>query len=224
MAVAMIRILVVDDHSLVREGLKLLLNTQVDIDVVGVARDGVEALEQVRKLKPDLVLLDISMPRMSGVEAVGLVREACPKTRVIMLSMYEKETYVRQSLAAGSSGYVFKGALSEELIDAVRTVIGGDYYFSRRVHSTVIEAYLNKSEAAPLQGGYDELSEREKQVFGLLVEGNSNKIIGEVLCVSAKTVEKHRANIVRKLGISSPLEMVKYAIRIGVIDPESWSQ
>lgn len=228
MTTRMIRVLIVDDHTLVREGLKLLLKPQADLEVVGMARDGIEALEQARKLQPDLVLLDIAMPRMNGVEAVGLICEASPQSRVIILSMYEKEVYARQALSAGARGYVFKGALSEELLTAVRTVVGGDYYFSRRIHAAMIENYLSNDAADALPGGYDELSEREKQVFRLLVEGNSNQGIGQILCVSAKTVEKHRASIVRKLGISNPLEMVKYAIRIririGIVDPDAWSQ
>lgn len=217
-----IRILIADDHALIREGLQMLLRTQADLDVVGAAGDGVEALEKVRHLHPDVLLLDIAMPRMNGLEVARMVREVAPSTRVIILSMYEKEAYARQALQAGARGYILKGGSSADVLEAVRAVKAGDFYFSSRIHAQVIRAYLETPGENPLLGEYELLSDRERQVFRLLVEGNSIAQIADILCVSYKTVEKHRGNISRKLGISNPVDMVKYAIRLGIVDAEFW--
>ncbi|KIH77776.1 two component transcriptional regulator, LuxR family [Geoalkalibacter ferrihydriticus] len=218
----MIRILIADDHTIMREGVRLLLETQADLKVVGEACDGVEALELARKLKPDIVLLDVAMPRMNGIDTTRMLREAVPGSRVVILSMFEKELYAHQALNAGAYGYVLKAASGEELLAAIRSAAAGNYYLCRRVHASVIQAYLAGERPAAATSEYDELSEREKEVFALLVQGNSTIQIGKVLCVSAKTVEKHRTAISRKLGISNPIELVKYAVRIGIVDPESW--
>ena len=163
------------------------------------------------------------MPRMTGVEAVSLIKQASPKTEVIILSMYEKEAYVHQAIKAGARGYVLKAAPSTYLLAAIRRASIGEFYLCPKIRSGVMEAYVDgHREEPPLEGGYDLLSDRERQVFLLLVEGNSTIQISDILCVSPKTAEKHRANIVKKLGISQPVKMVQYAIRIGVLDPESW--
>lgn len=218
----MIRLLLADDHTIMRDGLKLLLDTQADIQVVGEASDGVEALELARKLKPDVALLDVAMPRMNGIDVTRMLRDAVPETKVVVLSMFDKELYAHQALSAGAHGYVIKAGASEDLLAAIRSAAAGNYFLCRRIQASVIKAYLaNERHAAPASD-YDALSDREKEVFGLLVQGNSSVQIGKILCVSAKTIEKHRAAITRKLGINNPIEMVKYAVRIGVVDPESW--
>ena len=217
-----IRVLIADDHAIVREGLRQMLETQADIVVVGEAGDGLEALEQTRHLRPDVLLLDIAMPRMSGLEVVQLIREAIPKTEILILSMYEKEAYAHKVLGAGAKGYVLKGAPSKDLLDGIRAVHGGHYFLSSKMGASVIDSYLKVRDKEPASIGYDALSDREKQVFMLVVEGKSTVDIGDILCVSPKTVEKHRAGIAKKLGISNPVEMVKYAVAIGLVDPEIW--
>lgn len=218
----MIRVLLADDHVIMREGLRLLLETQADIKVVGEASDGVETLELARRLKPDVVLMDVAMPRMNGIDATRMLRDAVPQSRVVILSMFDKELYAHRALSAGAYGYVLKAGASEDLLTAIRAAAQGRYFLCRRIQAEVIESYLAQERPAAPASEYDALSEREKQVFLLLVQGNSLEQIGKILCISAKTVEKHRAAVIRKLGIGNPVEMVKYAIRIGVIDPESW--
>ena len=218
-----IRILIADDHTMVRQGVRQLVALQEDMALVGEAEDGAEVLHKVRSLKPDLLVLDINMPKMSGFEVISLALDAVPGLGIVILSMYETEGYAHRVFQAGAKGYVLKAAPSEHLLEAIRSVSRGEYYLSPKMRTSVINSYMagcRKEE--PLPGGYDELSERERQVFLLLVQGNSTNEIAEMLFVSPKTVEKHRANIVKKIGISQPVQMVKYAIRIGVIDPETW--
>ncbi|WP_305047122.1 response regulator [Geoalkalibacter sp.] len=218
----MIRVLLGDDHVIMREGLRLLLETQADLKVVGEAGDGVEVLEAARRLKPDVVLLDVAMPRLNGIDTTRMLREALPQTRVVILSMFDKELYAHRALSAGAHGYVLKAGASEDLLAAIRAAAKGHYYLCRLIQAEVIESYLTQDRPAAPATEYDSLSEREKQVFLLLVQGNSLEQIGKILCISAKTVEKHRAAVTRKIGTGNPVEMVKYAVRIGVIDPESW--
>jgi two-component system response regulator NreC len=216
------KILVADDHAVVREGLKQLLAGQPDMDVVGEAQDGQEALEKAKALRPDVTLLDIAMPRLSGLDAVRLIKEAVPETQIVVLSMYEKEAFVHQVFNSGALGYVLKAASSSDVIEAVRAAHRGEYFLSSKIRAEVIGTYLESRKEKPSVRGYDLLSDREQQVFRLMVEGNSTAKIADILCVSPKTVEKHRANVMKKLGVGDLLAMVKYAIKIGVIDPELW--
>lgn len=217
-----IRILLADDHALIRNGLRLLLEAHADMEVIDEAADGIDALKKTRKLRPHVVILDVAMPRMNGLEAAQLVHDFVPETRIIVLSMFEKESFARQALQAGASGYVLKGSSSSDIVAAVRAVHSGRYYFSSRIHADLIQSYIKNPRELPPRGKYELLTERERQVFGLLVEGNSNVDIAEILCLAYKTVEKHRGSIVRKLGMSNPVEMVKYAVRLGLIDPDFW--
>jgi two-component system response regulator NreC len=216
------RVLVADDHAIVREGLRQLLNSQRDMEMVGEAEDGREALEKAKSLRPDVTVLDIAMPRLSGLEAVRLIKEAVPNIQIVVLSMHKKEAYVHQVLDAGALGYVLKASPSSDVLEAIRAVYRGEYFLSSKIRAEVIGTYLESRREKPAVRGYDLLSEREQQVFRLIVEGNSTNRIADVLCVSPKTVEKHRANVMKKLGIHDVVAMVKYAIKIGIIDPELW--
>lgn len=220
-----IKIVIADDHAMLREGLGMLIQSQHDMDVVCEASDGIEALDAVRTHRPHLLLLDIAMPKINGLDAVRLVLQAVPTTKVIILSRYEKEAYVHQALNAGAMGYVVKGAASSDLLEAIRTVDKGKFYLSAPVQASVIESYLhNSQEKIQENESYEQLSEREKQVFHLLIQGNSSTKIGEILCISSKTVDKHRANISKKIGTENPIEMVQYAARIGILDPSFWGE
>lgn len=218
-----IRIALADDHALMREGLVLLLESQPDFEVVGQASDGVEALETARSCRPDVMLLDIGMPRMNGLETLELIRQAVPDTAVVILSRYEKEAYVHQALKAGALGYVVKGAPSADMLEAVRSAARGKHYLSSQVQASVIESYVEDRRTGPRKGQeIEHLSEREKQVFHLIVQGNTSHQIADILCISSKTVDKHRANIGRKIGIDNPVQMVQYALRTGMLSSDFW--
>jgi DNA-binding NarL/FixJ family response regulator len=217
-----IRILIADDHAIVRDGLRQLLNSQADMEVTGQAEDGREALKKVKTLRPDVILLDIAMPRLSGLEVITLIREASTETQVVVLSMHAKETYVQQVLASGALGYVLKASPSTDILEAIRTAHRGEYFLSSRLKAEVIGQYLKTRPMAAAVRGYELLTEREQQVFRLVAQGHSTAQIAEILCVSAKTVEKHRTSLMNKLGVHDRMELLKYAIKIGVVDPELW--
>jgi len=218
-----IKVLIVDDHEMVRTGLRQLLETENDIKVVGEASDGVAGLELAKELHPDVAVLDVAMPKMGGLETIGLMRQALPNVKIVILSMFGKESFAHEALRAGAHAYILKGAPSDDLLKAIRAAHAGRYYFSKEMHATVISSYVNRRQAEEVQSsGYHQLSDRERQVFRLLIEGNSTAEIAKILCVSGKTAEKHRTSVVKKLNISSPVEMMKYAIRIGLVDPETW--
>lgn len=216
------RILIADDHAIVREGLKQLLNSQKDMEVVGEARDGGEALEKARTLRPDITVLDITMPRLTGLDAVCLIKETVPETQIVVLSMHKKEAYVHQVFSSGALGYVLKASPSNDVLEAIRAAHRGEYFLSSKIRGEVIATYLQSRKEKPTVRGYDLLTEREQQVFRLIVEGNSTKQIADVLCVSPKTIEKHRANVMDKLDIHDLVGLVKFAIKTGIIDPELW--
>lgn len=217
-----IRILIADDHEIVRKGLRQLLSSEPDMEVVGEALDGKQALQMAKALHPDIVLLDIAMPHLSGLEAISLIRASVPETHIVILSMHSKETYVQQVLAAGAYGYVLKASPNTDVLMAVRAAYRGEYFLSSKLNADVIRAYIdNQSCKSPLRG-YDLLSDREQQVFRLVAQGHSTGQMAEILCVSQKTIDKHRSSIMGKLGIHDRMELLKYAIKIGVIDPELW--
>lgn len=216
------KILISDDHEIVRDGLKQLLSAQKDMEVAGEACDGQDTLAKAKSLRPDVLLLDITMPRLNGLETLCLLKDALPDLRIVVFSMHKKEAYVRQALAAGALGYVVKASPSAEVLAAIRAAYRGKYFLSHEINAEVIHAYLETQKTAPPSSGYSSLSEREQQVFRLMVEGNTTKQIADLLFVSPKTVEKHRANLMKKLGVRDLVDMIKYAIKINIIDPEHW--
>jgi DNA-binding NarL/FixJ family response regulator len=217
-----IRVLIADDHAIVRDGLHQLLKNQQDMEVAGEAEDGHQALERAKTLRPDVVLLDIAMPRLSGIEVIGLIREAVPDSQIVVLSMHAKETYVQQALAAGALGYVLKASPSQDILDAIRAAQRGEYFLSSRLQAEVIGKYLKAQQGVPSVRSYDLLSEREQQVFRLVAQGRSTNQIADILCVSPKTVEKHRTSLMNKLNVHDRLDLLKYAIKIGIVDPDLW--
>ena len=220
-----IRIVVADDHSILLEGLCFLLDSTHNIEVVAQAGNGLEVLEKVREHRPEVILLDIAMPEINGLEVINIIKNISPSTQIVILSRYEKEAYVHQALSAGACGYIVKGAPSSELIDAIRHARSGKYFLSYQIQTNVIRSFLDKSEGQPKNNkNFSELSEREAQIFKLLIEGNSSRQIANILCISSKTVDKHRANIARKIGIENPVKMLQFAVRQGLIDPEIWEE
>ncbi len=218
-----IRVLIVDDHDMVRTGMRHLLDSEPDITVVGEAGGGVEGLRMAKELQPDVAVLDVAMPRLGGLEMLGLLKVSLPQVKVVILSMYSKESFAHEALQAGAYAYVLKGAPSNDLLEAIRYANMGRHYFSEEVHSKLIKSYVTHRQEEPVgTNDYHRLSDREKQVFRLLIDGNSTAEVAELLCISIKTAEKHRTSVNKKLGTSSPVEMMKFAIRTGLVDPEAW--
>jgi DNA-binding NarL/FixJ family response regulator len=211
--------LIADDHPILRKGTRGLLETEPDIEVVDEAGDGPETLRKVRVHQPDVLLLDIVMPGLDGLEATEKVREISPKTKIVIHTLYDNRDYVHLALKAGALGYLLKSGPSEEIPAAIRAANAGRYFLNSFITSSVIDAYLKGRQEEPVGESFQGLSKRERQVFLLLVEGFSTSQIAEVLSISPKTVEKHRTHVAARLGIDNPIEMVKYAIRIGLIDP-----
>jgi DNA-binding NarL/FixJ family response regulator len=212
-----IRVVVVDDHTILREGVHSLLSLESDISVVGEARDGVEAIELVDKADVDVVIMDMVMPRMSGLEATREIKRRWPNVKVLVLSMYDDDEYVQQVIQAGASGYVLKRVATEDLVRAIREVHGGASFLYPPIAAKLIDDYLRlaRGEAPPISG--DVLTPREQEVLTLIAEGNTNQEIAATLSLSKKTVESHRSNIMRKLDLHDVTDLVKYAIRKGVV-------
>lgn len=211
----MIRVVVADDHHLVRQGIRALLEKAGDIQVVGEASDGQEAIELVERLSPDVLVLDIAMPRLDGLQATERVEGLGLGTQVVILSMYGDKTLVRRALRSGARGYLLKHAVAEELLLAVRAAIRGEVYLSPEISRSVVADFL-QAEAEEAQAA-DLLTPREMEVLQLVVEGNTNRAIAEILHLSIKTVEKHRANLMGKLEVNDLAALVRVAIRKGLV-------
>jgi len=209
-----IRILIADDHGIVRGGMRLLLERQPDIEVVAEAVDGLDAVEKALSVKPDLCVLDVSMPRMTGLQATRQIRAHLPATRVLILSMHDDERYLFDALKAGAAGYVLKREVDHALLDAVRALSRGEAFLTNAVERSLIREWMSDDSTGP-----DEpLSPREQEVLKLIAEAYTNKRIAETLHVAEKTVESHRANLLRKLGMRDRVELVRYAIRRGLTE------
>jgi DNA-binding NarL/FixJ family response regulator len=208
------RIVIADDHGIVRSGLRLLLEQQPDIEVVGEASDGAEARDLAIGERPDLAILDVKMPKLTGLQATREIREQAPDVAVLILSMHDDERYLFEALKAGASGYVLKRQADEDLLDAVRAVQRGEPFLTPDAQRALIKDVL---ERGPDQA--DELTPREQEVVKLVAEAHTNREIAEILHLSEKTVESHRANAMRKLGMRDRVELVRYAVRRGLIEP-----
>jgi two-component system response regulator NreC len=213
-----IRLLLADDHAVVRSGLRMLLEAQPDFEIVGEAETGTSAVAMVRELRPDAVLMDIQMPDLNGIEATKIIKEMSPKTAVLALTMHEDDHYFFEMLHAGASGYVLKRAAPDELVQAIRTVCRGDVYLHPTMAKRLVTDYLNRAEENESEKEYSNLTPREQEVLTLIAEGHSNTEIANELFISIKTVDRHRENIMRKLNMHSRIDLVKYAIRTGLID------
>ncbi len=211
-----IRILIADDHGVLRAGLRALLNAEPDLEVVGEAADGQGALRLTEELRPDILLLDISMPGPSGIEVTRWVRQARPDTRVLLLTVHEDESMLREAIRAGAAGYIVKRAVESELINAIHAVWRGDLY----IHPAMTRALLRdwSSSAPPRRAPLEPLTPREREVLCLIAQGYTNRQIAEKLSISVRTVESHRANIIGKLGLRSRVELVRYAREHGLLE------
>jgi two-component system, NarL family, response regulator NreC len=218
-----IRILIADDHAVVRKGVRKLLENETDLQVIDEADNGRQVLEKVRVLHPEVLLLDIGMPGLNGLETAQLVKGVSAATRIVIFSIHEKVAYIRKALQAGALGYILKGGASEEIPAAIRAAHRGRYFLSAPINTSVIDSYLRPEGRESPDEAYQKLSERERQVFHLLVEGKSTLQIAQALYISPKTVEKHRVNIQNKLGLENPVAMVKYAVCAGLVDPDFWN-
>ncbi|HST70055.1 MAG TPA: response regulator transcription factor [Solirubrobacterales bacterium] len=210
----MIRVLIADDHGIVRSGLRMLIDRQSDMEVVAEAEDGVAALESTQEHHPTVAVLDVSMPRMTGLQAAREIRAHVPDTRVIMLSMHDDERYFLEGLEAGAAGYVLKRAADTDLIDAIHAIARGEPFLTPEAQQALIRDVLGEGE-----NRQEELTPREEQVVKLVAEAHTNKEIAELLGLAEKTVENHRSNAMHKLGMRDRVELVRYAIRRGLIEP-----
>lgn len=212
-----LRILIADDHGIVRRGLRLQLEQRENFDVVGEASDGREAVRTAEQLAPDVVIMDIGMPNLNGVEATSQIVKQRPDTGVIILSMHSDEAYLRRALAAGAKGYLLKDSADADLYRAVEAVANGKSFFSPAIANTLLEDYMRQLQQRGLEDSYDLLTDREKEVFQLLAEGKSNKEVATALNLSTATIETHRTHIMQKLDLHSAADIVLYAVRKKII-------
>ncbi|OGO45503.1 MAG: DNA-binding response regulator [Chloroflexi bacterium RBG_16_60_22] len=212
-----IRVLVVDDHAIVRDGICALLNLTGDIEVVGEATNGTEALKRVPELNPDVVIMDISMPIMGGLEATRRIHRELPNTRILVLTQHDDKEYVFPVIEAGASGLISKAAASSELVSGIRAVHRGDSYLSPSVAKLLVENFQHTAGERAVLDPYGQLTERERDVLKLLAEGYSTQEIAAMLVITPKTVEGHKTNLMAKLGIHNRIDLVKYALRRGII-------
>ena len=211
-------IAIAEDHTILREGLKALLSSQADLNVVCEAEDGLAAIRCVQEHTPDLILLDLSMPRMTGLDAIKEIKRVNADTKIIVLTVHSTEEYILATLQAGADGYVLKDAHSAELVSAIRHVLEGRRYLSPSISGTVIDGLLQGKKASDIRSAWDTLTQREREILKLVAEGHKNKDIADLLCISVKTVEKHRANLMEKLDLHNVAALTALAAEKGLIN------
>jgi two-component system response regulator NreC len=216
-----IKIFLADDHTIVRQGLAKLLEAEPHIKVVGEAQDGREAVSKVQKLNPDIVIMDIAMPLLNGIEATRQIKKLLPQTKIIILSMHSHDRYISELISLGASGYLLKDSTGVEIIKAVSAAVKGDVYLSPSISRRVIDDYLTLKKTSPREDLYAKLSNREREVFQMIAEGHSTKKIADILFVSASTVKTHRANIMEKLKLENISQLIQFAIRLGIVDVQN---
>jgi two-component system response regulator NreC len=215
--VTKLRILLAEDHAILREGIRSLLASVADLEVVGEADDGLNAVTQAKQLQPDLALVDLSLPLMNGTEAIRQIKHRAPATNVIVLTVHKSDEHVRAALDAGAAGYVLKDDRYQDLMAAIRSVVAGGTYLSPKICGRVVSGYLGQASTQGAGVPWDTLTDREREVVKLVAEGYKNREIAEHLCVSLKTVEKHRANVMRKLDLHSVASLTAYAFENGLV-------
>jgi DNA-binding NarL/FixJ family response regulator len=211
------KIVLAEDQKILREGLKALLNATDEFEIVGEAEDGLNAVRCVEKYKPDLILLDLSMPRMSGISVIRETKTRIPGTKILVLTVHEAEEYILEVFKSGADGYCLKDASRSELIMAIKSVLSGNRYISPGISQKVLEGYLEDRETVKSSSSWDSLTHREREILKLVGEGYKNREIADYLCVSTKTVEKHRSNIMRKLDLHTASALTAYAIERGLV-------
>jgi len=215
-----IRILLADDHTIVRQGMARLLEEQPDLKIVGEAINGQAVVDKALELIPDIIIMDIAMPLLNGIEAAKRVRKSLPDCKILILSMYSHEHYIHQLLEAGISGYLLKDSSGQDIIKAIRAAMKNETIMSPSISQKVEDAYLSPQKKSTREKRYENLSNREREVFQLIAEGFSTKQITDILCISVSTVKSHRANIMEKLGLTSPVQLGRFAIKLGLVDPD----
>ncbi|MEO9964697.1 MAG: response regulator transcription factor [Reichenbachiella sp.] len=207
-----IKVILADDHVIVRNGIKILLESEGDVEVIAEASNGIEAIEKVKQLKPDILVSDIRMPIMNGLEATAQLKKIAPETKTLILSMHDDDEYIISSVKAGALGYLLKDTTREEFMKALRSILNGDQYFSGDISAALVKGYLGKSNSSPgdtVASIEYHITKREKQILKLVYEGHSNKEIADTLQKSVRTVETHRFNIMKKLGVGNVTELIR---------------
>ncbi len=211
------RVVIVEDHAIIREGLRSLFSSESDFEVVGEAEDGRDAIHCVEKLKPDLVLTDLSMPRMDGLDMIGTIKRSQPQVKLIVLTVHRTDEYILAALKAGADGYILKDANYSELVSAARSVLKGKHYLSPEISGNLIQGYLEGKKRSPEKKPGEALSRREREILRLIAAGETNKQIADSLCISIKTVETHRYKIMNKLKVHNAAALISVAMERGLI-------
>jgi DNA-binding NarL/FixJ family response regulator len=214
------RVVIAEDYTILREGLRALLSSDPVFEIVGEAADGREAIERVERLKPALVLMDLSMPRMNGMDAIREIKRRSAATKILVLTVHKAEEYILSTLKAGADGYVLKDANQAELMMAIKSVLGGKHFISPAISEKVIDGYLDGKKILKTRTSWDTLTHREREILKLIAEGYKNKKIADLLCISVKTVEKHRANLMQKLDLHNTSALTTLALEKGLISRE----